>query len=240
MALRLAPSVAARERRLERLLAERGLRRDDARLASLVEDALVVGSLELAGFHVPWQQARAAHGADPGPPELVALRRARAAVDPTAPVTLDAIRAWHAAIAGPAGFRQREPAAPPAAGGARPAAPVEFIETRLAGLASWLEAAGSDELGPEQKAALVLARIVEIRPFDDANGRVARLAAAHVMARAGLGPPILVLGDAARLRAALESAFRLETGPLVALVGEAASRPLDVMIQSLERGLVGE
>ena len=43
-------------------------------------------------------------------------------------------------------------------------------------------------------------------------------------------------GDAPRLRAALEAAFRLETEPLVALLVEASGRALDVMIQSLERG----
>jgi hypothetical protein len=46
-------------------------------------------------------------------------------------------------------------------------------------------------------------------------------------------PPILVAGDAARLRAALEAAFRLEMEPLVALLAEASGRALDVMVQSL-------
>jgi fido (protein-threonine AMPylation protein) len=85
---------------------------------------------------------------------------------------------------------------------------------------------------------VALARIVEVHPFDEANGRVARLAAAHVLRRAGLQAPILVGGDRARLQAALEAAHRLETGPLVELVREASGRALDVMIQSLERRLL--
>ena len=40
------------------------------------------------------------------------------------------------------------------------------------------------------------------------------------MVRGGMRPPILVAGDAPRLRTALEAAFRLETGPLVALLGD--------------------
>jgi hypothetical protein len=55
------------------------------------------------------------------------------------------------------------------------------------------------------------------------------------MVRGGMRPPILVAGDAGRLREAIESAFRLETGPLVALLVEASGRTLDVMIQSLQR-----
>ena len=224
MSLRLEPSVAVRERRLTRLLGERGLLPDDARLARIVEDAELVGSLELAGLAVSWDDARAATP----PPQLRALRRARETVPREARLTLAAVRAWHEALAGPVGFRRRE------AAGARP----EFIEDRLASLAEWLDARGAEGLTPEQKSAVALARIVEIRPFDEANGRVARLAAAHVLRRAGLQAPILVGGDGARLQAALEAAHRLETGPLVELVREASGRALDVMIQSLERRLL--
>jgi Fic family protein len=80
-----------------------------------------------------------------------------------------------------------------------------------------------------------MARIVEILPFDDANGRVARLAASHLMVRAGGRPPVLVAADAARLGAAFQSAFQLVTEPLALLLEEASERALDVMIQTLER-----
>jgi Fic family protein len=144
-----------------------------------------------------------------------------------------ALQAWHAAIAGPTGLRRGDH---PREGA--PVAPPEFIESRLASLAEWLATVGTRDLRPEQSAALALARVVEIRPFDDGNGRVSRLAASHLMVRGGLDPPVLVAGDAPRLRAATEAALRLETEPLVALLVEASGRALDVMIQSLERRLV--
>jgi hypothetical protein len=221
--LRLEPSVAVREARLARLLAARGIATEDVRLARIVEDAELVGSLELAGIAVSWDDARAG-----SLPQLEALRRARSAVPRETGLTLAAVRAWHEALAGPVGFRRAE------SSGAHP----EFIEDRLASLVEWLEARGVEGLAAEEKASVALARIVEIRPFDEANGRVARLAAAHVLRRADLAPPILVGGDGPRLQAALEAAHRLETGPLVDLVREASGRALDVKIQSLERGLV--
>src|SRR5262245_19899027 len=230
MGLRLSPSLAARERRLERLLAERGLARDDARLASLVEDALLVGSLELAGIPVSWEAARAADGTEPV--ELAALRRARVAVPEQSPVSPEAILTWHECLVGPVGFRAGQ------SGAGSPGAPVELIAERLAELGLWLAAEGGSALGPAARSALALARIVEIRPFDDGNGRVARLAASHLMAHAGLAPPILVKGDSPRLEAALSAAHGLETGPLVELVDEASGRALAVMTQALERGLV--
>ena len=226
--LRLQPSAAVKEKRLAALLEERGLHPDDPGLAAIVEDAQLLGSLELAGFRFTWDEVRSSHVAGEGAAEVLALRRARAAVPADAPFSLAAIRAWHEALMGPVGLRR----------GAReregvPPAPAERVEGRLATLAEWLEVAGPRDLAPDQAAAVALARLVEILPFDDANGRVSRLAASHLMVRGGMRPPILVSGDAARLRAALESAFCLETEPLVALLAEASGRALDVMAQSL-------
>jgi len=226
--LRLQPSAAVKEKRLAALLEGRGLSPDDPGLAAIVEDAQVLGSLELAGLRFTWDEVRSSRVAGAGPAEVLALRRARAAVPADAAFSLDAIRAWHDALAGPVGLRR----------GVRerdgvPPAPAELVEGRLATLAEWLEVAGPRDLTPDQVAAVALARLVEILPFDDANGRVSRLAASHLMVRGGMRPPILVAGDAPRLRAVLESAFRLETEPLVALLAEASGRAVDVMIQSL-------
>jgi hypothetical protein len=226
--LRLQTSVAAKERRLSTLLEKRWLRADDAGLAAIVEDAQLLGSLELAGLRFTWDEVRASRSSGAGPAEVLAFRQARRAVVPEAALTVSGIRAWHEALAGPVGLRYAERERDGA-----PTAPAPFIESRLASLEEWLEMAGSRDLRPEQAAAVALARLVEIAPFDDANGRVSRLAASHLMVRGGLRPPILVSGDAPRLRAAIAAAFRLETEPLVALLVEASGRAADVMIQTL-------
>ena len=113
-----------------------------------------------------------------------------------------------------------------------------FVESRLASLASWLDGDSGRELGPAQAGALVLARLVEILPFEDANGRISRLAASHVMvarrrAPAGTGRG----GPRAPSRAPAERAFQFDTEPLVGLLQEASERALDVMLQALEREL---
>jgi len=226
--LHLQPSAAVKEKRLAALLEGRGVSPDDPGLAEIVEDAQLLGSLELAGLRFTWDEVRSSRVAGEGPAEILALRRARAAVPADAPFSLAAIRAWHEALAGPVGLRRgvRERAGVPPP-------PPELVEGRLATLAEWLEVAGPRDLRPDQVAAVALARLVEILPFDDGNGRVSRLAASHLMVRGGMRSPILVAGDAPRLRAALEAAFRLETEPLVALLAEASGRALDVMIQTL-------
>ena len=74
---------------------------------------------------------------------------------------------------------------------------------------------------------------MEILPFDRGNGLVARLAASHLMVRAGSRPPILVGADAGRLDEALQAAFQLQTEPLARLLDAAAERALDVLIGAL-------
>jgi len=223
--LRLAPSAAAREKRLAALLEGRP---PGPALQEAVEDAQLLGSLELAGLPVSWGEVVGSRHR-PGPEPVMALRRARAAVDPGAPVGVASLRAWQTALLGPgAGFRTaphpREGTAPP-----------ELIPGRLAVLEEWLNGDSGRDLKPVQQAALALARIVEILPFPDGNGRVSRLAAAHLVARGGLRPPILAGGDRPRLEGCLRAAFRLDTEPLCALLVEASDRGLDVMIQTLER-----
>jgi Fic family protein len=215
--LRLAPSAALKEKRLAALLEGR-----DADAAARADEAArraqASGSLELADIEAT-------------PQEVDRLLRAAAATDARAPFTVDALLAWHRAATGsPSGFR----AAPRGRDGGPPPAPPEFVATRLQNLQDWLGAESSSVLKPAQRGALVLARIVEILPFDGGNGRVARLAASHAMVGAGARPPILTDGDRGRLVQSLQAAFQLHTEPLASLLDEAAERALDVMIRALE------
>jgi hypothetical protein len=222
-----------RERRLAALLEAQRRPAPDPSLLAVVEDAQLLGSLELAGFEFDWTEVRRSRAEGTGPDPILGLHRARGAVEPGAPLTVSALLAWHAALAGPVGFRQ----APRHRDGAPPAPP-ELIESRLALLERWLGARSGQDLRPEQAAALALARIVEVLPFDDGNGRVARLAVSHLMVGGGRRPPILVAADGARLVEALQAAFRLETEALATLLEEASDRAVEVMIQALEKGEV--
>lgn len=226
--IRLTASAALKERRLATLLGGRDP--GDPLVADAIADAQVLGSLELAGFSFAWDQVVASRRGESAPPLIEALRRARAAVDPRAPLSVGAFLAWHAATIGEdVGLRSAErerPAGPPAS-------PPSLIRERLESLADWIESDSGLELSPARQGALVLARLIEILPFADANGRVSRLAASHLMMRAGARPPILVGADRPRLVQCLQAAFQLSTEALVALLDEASERALDVAIQAL-------
>lgn len=212
--MRLSASAAARERRLRELLGEQA--HETPELREVLDVALARGSAALS-------QA--------SDPDAARLREAWSAVPREAPFGREVLLAWHAAALPGGGrlrvgLRQRECGPPPA--------PPEFVAERVDALADWLGGPSAEQLGPAQQGALALARLVEIAPFDEGNARVSRLAAAHLMVRAGARPPLLDASDAERLRACLEAAFRLETEPLSALLQEASERCLDVLIRRLE------
>ena len=229
--LRLAASASLKERRLAELASSAGV--GEAALAGVVADAQLLGSLELAGFRFTWDEVRAAsRGADVAVP-IMCLWQAQRTLPRDAPLGVAELLLLQQAVVGSAsGFRNRdrirEQAPPPA--------PAAFVESRLEVLCEWLDSPSGRELRPAQAGALALARILEILPFDEGNGRTARLAASHLIVRAGARPPVLVGADAPRLEAVLQTAFRLETEPLAALLEEASERALDVMIQTLESG----
>ena len=226
--LRLAASAASKERRLASLL---GGRAPEDALAGVVREAQVAGSLGLSGIPATAEDVRAAIAGGAGTPAVSGLLRALEAVDPKAPLTVEALVAWHRAATGTSGFRSTDAERV----GGLPPAPPQFIAGRLAILEQWMGAPSAAELTASQQGALALARVVEVRPFDDGNGRVSRLAAAHLMVRAGARPPILIPADAPRLEQALQAAFQLHTAPLAALLEEAAERALDLLIREAER-----
>lgn len=210
--LRLAASAASKEKRLAALL---GGGVPDAALRDVVRQAQVAGSLALSGMPAA---------------DVAGLLRAIDVVDPGAPLTVEALQAWHRAATGASGFRSTDAERP----GGMPPAPPEFIPGRLAIFEQWMNAPSAAELTASQQGALALARVVEVKPFHDGNGRVSRLAASHLMVRAGARPPILVPADAPRLAQSLQAAFQLHTEPLAALLEEAAERALDLMIREAE------
>jgi hypothetical protein len=215
--LKLGPSAAMKEKRLAALLAGRGAA--EPALEDALVSAQVRGSLELAGRSGTPEEAEAA----------AALRRAISAVDPRVPLTVEAILKWQEALTGGRALRGEDRDRP----GGPPPAPARFVASRLAIVQEWLGGDSARELTAAQQGALAYARIMEILPFDAGNGVVARLAASHLMRRAGSRRPILVGADRERLEAALHAAFQLETEPLARLLEAAAERALDVLIAAL-------
>jgi Fic family protein len=225
--IRLGPSAAIKEKRLAALLAQAGPA--GRGWAEAVEDAQLLGSLALSGIAADAAEIAAARAGQPAPQAVAGLYRAARAVSAEAPFSGAALLAWHREAVGGGRLRSSERARAQGP----PPAPAAFVAGRVEIVAQWLAAESAGEMRPAQQGALLLARLIEILPFEHGNGRVARLAASHVMVRAGARPPILTAADAARLEESLAAAHQLATEPLVALLEHASERALDVAIAAL-------
>src|SRR5260370_17115482 len=117
--LRVSASVVLKAQRLLALL--KGRDPADSHLMGAIGDAQLLGSLELSGFGATWDEVVASHEGS-GPEPIRRLRQARAAVDPKAAPTLDALRAWHAPLFGAEAGCLHQP--PPHTGGAPPPPPL--------------------------------------------------------------------------------------------------------------------
>jgi hypothetical protein len=227
----LRPGVAreAKEKRLATLLS--GRTPEALGLLEPLAAAQILGSLELSGFSPSYEEVLAAARGLGGPEPARRLYESLRAARPKEAPSFEGLLSWHRLLGLGEGLRrdvrERDGA---------PTSPPEFVEGRVRDLLEWLNSEAAAQLKPAQIGALGLARLVEISPFSDGNGRVSRLLASHLMVRKGERPPILVKGDGPRLRDAIERAFMFDTEPLARLLDEAVGRSADVMIQTLAGG----
>jgi Fic family protein len=108
----------------------------------------------------------------------------------------------------------------------------EHLTAAIEGACRWYAAESFGELHPVEQASIVLLRLIEIQPFENANERTALVAASLFTLRREL-PPINISPELqTTFRAALAEGFQMSTKPMVELIAEALERN---MIEALER-----
>lgn len=144
------------------------------------------------------------------------------------PIGEESIRAYHRRIcpgAGPSGVYRRGAitvagSAIPRAAPGRIASLMGLLDARMTADQKAFDAARPDPGQVLGSALHLYERIGLIHPFDDANGRVARLAANHLLRRYGLGYLILPpLSESAELMDVLQEAHRGNPDPLRSFAG---------------------
>ena len=109
-------------------------------------------------------------------------------------------------------------------------ASAEHLPALLEICCRWYTAESFAELNPLEQASIVLLRLIEIQPFEEANERTALVAASLFTLRSEL-PPIIIKPemDPAYCNARDEG-MQMNTKPMVELVAEAVERSLSEMI----------
>ena len=126
---------------------------------------------------------------------------------------------------GGSGAFRRSPGGP-----GRPVAP-EHLQASVESACRWFGAESFAELNPIEQASIVHLRLLEIQPFEEANQRIAILAASLFTLRSGL-PPVMIVPDLeGAYRKAVDESGSGNTQPMVELMGTAVERSLGRMIE---------
>ena len=204
-----------------------GERWRSGRAALVVEAARA--TLQLTGTALTEEEIQAARRGAPTPafgPALGALGligNAAAERDPTQELIAE-VHAVSAGLSGASPFRtvQIEPQFQGAS-----LSPPQTVALRLDNLLEWVSGASGRDLETAPRAALFLARFLEISPFERANFRVAHLMLTF-FALADDQPPIwFEVEDAPGIREDVSRAFRFDTAPLTERIEGSLHRSLD-------------
>jgi hypothetical protein len=105
------------------------------------------------------------------------------------------------------------------------------LTAKLEAACHWFAAESFIELHPAEQAAIVLMRLIELKPFEEGNIRTALADSSLFTLRRGL-PPIIVSPDQqAAYRAALNEGMKMNTKPMVDLVAQALVTMVSEMIE---------
>lgn len=100
----------------------------------------------------------------------------------------------------------------------------------------WFTAESFAELNPVEQASIVLLRLIDLQPFDEASDRTALVAASLFTMRSGL-PPIIIRPEMdSAYRNALSEGGRMNTKPMVELTAEAVEKSLTELFREVARG----
>jgi Fic family protein len=106
----------------------------------------------------------------------------------------------------------------------------QFISRSLDNFFSWLSAESLDEIHPIEKAALVLARIVDIWPFEFGNLTMAVIFANLFLRKAGFSPFFVLPEHMKEFNAIVAQAMSIETQPLVNAIHRTIKREMETIV----------
>lgn len=117
----------------------------------------------------------------------------------------------------------------------------EDVPIKMHELMQWYnEARHHKKIHPSVLAAFVHHRFVAIHPFDDGNGRLARILMNLILMKNGYPPAIIKLKERTDYYAALNQADKNEYVPIIEFVAEAVSESMNLYLKAAKGGNIEE
>ena len=96
---------------------------------------------------------------------------------------------------------------------------------------SWAAADSFRDLNALEQAAIIILRLLEIRPFEEGNVAAALGASSLATMRAGWPPIVISVAIRPRFNPAVKEGIKMNTRPMVDLLAESIYETLDSMIK---------
>ena len=90
----------------------------------------------------------------------------------------------------------------------------------------WFQSESFAQMHEVEKSALMLIKLLDVQPFDEANGRTLRLFSNFFLLKAGYPPAIIPASQASEYALAVQSALRFDTQPIIDVIADATDRSL--------------
>ena len=90
----------------------------------------------------------------------------------------------------------------------------------------WFNSDSFHEMHEVEKTALMLMKMIDISPFEEANGRTLRMFSSFFLLKSGYPPAIVPSGRASQYAMAIQNSLRFHTQPLIDLLAEAVLQGL--------------
>jgi len=120
-------------------------------------------------------------------------------------------------------FRQQD--ATPLAQGHEPTE-AELVAPVVDNALGWFQSESFAQMHEVEKSALMLIKLMDVQPFDEANGRTLRLFSNFFLLKAGYPPAIIPASQADQYSLAIQRSLGLDTQPIIDLIAEATDRSL--------------
>ncbi|MEW5978149.1 MAG: Fic family protein [Acidobacteriota bacterium] len=102
----------------------------------------------------------------------------------------------------------------------------ELVPYVVANAMEWFSAASFNEMHEVEKTALLLMKMIDIHPFETANGRTLRLFSNFYLLRSGYPPAIIPSAKASQYAIAMQNSLRFHTQPLIDLLADSLRQTL--------------
>jgi fido (protein-threonine AMPylation protein) len=116
--------------------------------------------------------------------------------------------------------------------GAAPLAPghepteAELVGPVIDNALGWFQSESFAQMHEVEKSALMLIKLLDVQPFDEANGRTLRLFSNFFLLKAGYPPAVIPASQASQYALAVQSSLRFDTQPIIDLIADATDRSL--------------